>query len=790
MQINEVLKQLRSLNYTETEQFLVENMELAKKENDNNSLITLLNEMIGFCRDLCMHDKSKKYSMELLELIEKEKLQGTVAYATSLLNIANASRAYGELKESMEFYEQAYKTYENVLEPTDFLFASINNNMSLLYQEMSDFDSAAECLKKALKVIDAHPDRVIERAITLSNLAQSQLRAEKYEEARENIEASMAIFNDGRQGDFHYCAALNVYAELCFVEKEYGLAAMYYDQAIIEQEKHTGKNANGEILAANRDRAVQLARENNQEIPKMNTFVKGIDICRAYYEEYGRPMIHEKFEKYESRIVVGLVGEGSDCFGYDDEYSRDHDWGPGFCMWLDDATYDAIGDSLAAEYDRLPTEYMGYVRRITREAKNRTGVIRIRSFYEKITGIASGVPKTEAEWLSVSEENLAVATNGEIFRDDEGIFTSIRNELLSYFPEGVFRRKLAYELVRMAQTGQYNYTRSIKREDKVTAAMYLAEYMEHTLKVVYLLNKTYAPYKKWLLTGASKLEVLPVVTDILRAIADMDLYDENVAGSIEIIAKLILDELQKQKYVISLNSQDAYYLEPYGNDIFASIEYLSNSGESARTSREGRKDELVDTIVDLEWRAFDKVINEGGRANCQDDWTTFSIMRKSQYLTWSEEMLESYINDFEEATKAGWNLITEKYGRMEASTAPEKYAQIEDSLPKRDEKTRSIVEEIVKIQVGFMEELAEEYPHVAGSARSIHTYEDTPFNTSYETYLRGELLTYSQETLGLYGQYVVGYVQAGRNIAYDTMTNSAHLYGYNSLDELEDRMKN
>ena len=101
------------------------------------------------------------------------------------------------------------------------------------------------------------------------------------------------------------------------------------------------------------------------------------------------------------------------------------------------------------------------------------------------------------------------------------------------------------------------------------------------------------------------------------------------------------------------------------------------------------------------------------------------------------------------------------------------------------EKIKAIVEEIVKIQVGFMEELAEDYPNVAKNARSIHTYEDNPYNTSYETYLRGELLTYSEKTLALYGKYVVDYAQREKNLAKEIMNNTAILYGFKSIDELE-----
>ena len=200
------------------------------------------------------------------------------------------------------------------------------------------------------------------------------------------------------------------------------------------------------------------------------------------------------------------------------------------------------------------------------------------------------------------------------------------------------------------------------------------------------------------------------------------------------------------------------------------------------------KEEYVEKIVALAWKQFDKVENEGGRADCQDDWNTFSIMRKSQYLTWNEELLASYYQDLVEAEEKGWNLIMEKYARMMKSTAPEKYAALEKDLPVRSKERIAIQEEIIKLQVGWMEAFAEKYPKMAGNARSIHTGEDTPYNTSYETYLRGELGTYSEETLVLYGRFVVALQQTGKNLAYEIMSNTARLYGYESVEDAEGRL--
>ncbi len=200
------------------------------------------------------------------------------------------------------------------------------------------------------------------------------------------------------------------------------------------------------------------------------------------------------------------------------------------------------------------------------------------------------------------------------------------------------------------------------------------------------------------------------------------------------------------------------------------------------------KEELVEAIVKLEWDAFDKVENRGGRAECQDNWNTFSLMRKSQYLAWPKELLESFYEDFVEANQKGWNLITEKYGRMMESTVPEEYEAIKEQLPPCPSQKRAIINQIAEIQVQWMEDFAKDYPHMAMNARSIRSAEDTPSNTSYETYLKGELMTYSDRTLSLYGRWIVDLNQKDENLARIIMTNTALLYGYASLQAAEEAL--
>ncbi|MDR1605277.1 MAG: DUF4037 domain-containing protein [Gracilibacteraceae bacterium] len=231
----------------------------------------------------------------------------------------------------------------------------------------------------------------------------------------------------------------------------------------------------------------------------------GMELARGYYEEYGRPMIALQFPRYAARIACGLAGEGSECFGFDDQWSRDHDFGPGFCLWLSDEDEAAVGDALRAAYDRLPGEYRGYRKRnIRTQGDQRLSALPTSQYYQRFIGL-NRAPRTLGEWLRLPESFLATATNGEVFVDDYGEFSSIRAQLLPCYPEDIRLKKIASRAARMGQSGQYNYARARRRGEDVAAGLALAEFSRAACSITYLLHRRYMPFAKWAHRGLRDL---------------------------------------------------------------------------------------------------------------------------------------------------------------------------------------------------------------------------------------------------------------------------------------------
>lgn len=194
---------------------------------------------------------------------------------------------------------------------------------------------------------------------------------------------------------------------------------------------------------------------------------------------------------------------------------------------------------------------------------------------------------------------------------------------------------------------------------------------------------------------------------------------------------------------------------------------------------------LIEEITDLEWDMFSSVENQGGKASCQSRPVTFNIMRSSQLKTWSAEILMSYRNDLLEAKQAGRNLCTEKYGYMMESTVPKEYEKIKPFLPVTDEKTMELIREIVAINLDWEKTVDEQYPNLRANGRPLYREQDTPVFTSVETYLTGELKTYSPATIRLLYDYTLACRDQGRNLAKDNLEIIVLSYGYASLEEAE-----
>jgi len=777
MDINNILQEYDSLfgklTLPQIENFLYEHINEAVKEQDNASIIILLNEMIGLCRDTSQKEKALSYSASLKNLLDKMNQQGTPNYATSMQNIANAYRAFGLFDEAQEAFELIENTYRQYLDKKDILWATLYNNWGLLCQETNAFHKASELQKRALDIIRDTPDADIKIAITMTNLANSLFAISTEDslyEGNNYLDQALKIFIDDREHDFHYGAAVVAKGDYFATSLEWSKATQYYRKGLVEILIHTGKTDGFYRVLEKYNRSQEMLTKTDV----LDKWESNLSRCKDFYKKYGIEMIHKNFPEYEARIAVGMVGEGSDCFGFDDKISTDHDYDVGFCMWLTDDDYSAIGDKLQESYENLISDAT------SQRFMSRRGVFKTSEFYKK------------SDRESCEEFLLAQLVNGEVFRDDLGEFSKKRKALLLYYPKNIWRSKLANLLHDYAQYAQSNYARMMVRKDAISASLCVSKAIETAMDIVYILNKTYAPYYKWKRKGIEQFgrewqEILWICDEIALLSNQAEAWEGVEYSSpvlnkrdkcvilLELLARTLLEKMKELGFV---TGEDPF-LERY-------IPQILNTQKGEETNMNvDKKKELIEEIVKHEWKQFDKVKNEGGRADCQDDYKTFSIMRKSQYLTWNQDLLQSYLNDLIEAEEKGWNLITEKYARMLKSTAPDKYVELEKDLPIRSDDRSAIAEEIIRIQVLWMEEFAKEYPYVANNARVIHTAEDTPFNTSYETYLRGELGTYSEQTFLLYGRFIASLLQEGKNLAFETMSNTAQLYGYESLEDIK-----
>lgn len=361
--------------------------------------------------------------------------------------------------------------------------------------------------------------------------------AARLDEAMRHARQSLDIYRTaGQEHAGHYASALAGYAQVCLAAGHADEAVRRYRQALAVIEENYGRdNDYYRITAANLVQAQEKAAESELSgviatpgtatpdtaassgtVPPGNTptrTISGLKLARAYWNEYGKPLIAERYSEYRGRIAAGLVGHGSECYGFDDELSHDHDFGPGFCLWLTDEDYAAIGERLQADYESLPDTFMGFGPKSqtarAQGAGRRVGVFRIGDFFESITGYRQAPPADRPhEWLILDEPTLAAATNGEVFADPLGAFSKTCQGF-KLMPEDVRLSLISRRLGMIAQAGQYNLPRMLQRGDGAAAWCAINEFAEAVASLVFLINTPvsagYMPYYKWRFAALRRL---------------------------------------------------------------------------------------------------------------------------------------------------------------------------------------------------------------------------------------------------------------------------------------------
>lgn len=549
MDVNEIQRQLDQFynqnQLDEAHQFLLQQVQIAMSKEDDLLVLMLLSELIGYYRVTAQFQQGNMIANQALKILQLRGLENTIHGATTYINIATLYRVQGKYQEALSLYKKTEKIYLELLNEYDERYCAFYNNLSLLYQEMGDYQNALDNEHKALYIISQLENCEIETAITYTNLSQMYFTLNDVSKGKEYLMKGIHLFEEYGPTDPHYFAAQSSLAQMYYLEGNYDQAIALYDDVLEGIESVFGKNKDYQTVLLNKQKVEEM-----QKKP-----MKGLDICQKYYERYGRKMIEEKFSTYQKYMAIGLFGFGSDCLGYDDDISHDHDFGPGFCIWVPQEIYDEIGQALQDEYEKLPKEFMGYQRVESNHGQGRVGVFVVEDFFEQFL---CKIPSSLEEWLYCDENALLACTNGRIFDDYYGKVTKIR-EYLSYYPEDIRIKKIVRAIAKMAQSGQYNYARCMRRHDEVAAGLALYEFIDQTLSVIYLLNKKYKPYYKWSYYGLKDCQVLGDVGILLQELATLPRQNEHWNHETSYInlndAKVVLIEKICQKIIMELHKQ-------------------------------------------------------------------------------------------------------------------------------------------------------------------------------------------------------------------------------------------
>ena len=552
--------------------------------SESDEYIKALNELGGTLKYVGYYDEAENNLKKSLEIIKKKYGDNNLAYATSLLNLTEVYRFAQKFNLLEENYKKIVKIYQDNSADNSFSYAGLCNNFGLYYQNIGDMKSAYDLHLKSLDILKNYDSEeyLLEYAVTLSNLFNPCYQLGMKERAVEYLYKAIEIF-EKNVGTEHplYSASLNNMAIYYYNERELNKAIEFFKRAAEISKKTMGVDSDnyknilsnidfikGELAKSGDNiKAQDTKKDSINNVINSSDFenIKGLELSKRYFYDIVLPEFEKSLKDILPLCAFGLVGEGSECYGYDDELSQDHDFGPSVCIWLRKDDYLKYKDKINEILKTLPKTYLGFQELKESEwGNNRRGLLNIDDFYFKFIGSANP-PQTINNWQKIPETALATVTNGEVFIDNLGEFTKIREQLLNYYPEAIRQNKIATRLMNISQHGLYNYVRCLRRNDLVAANQCLYLFVDEVIHLVFLLNRRYKIFYKWANRALLDLKILG--NEIHKLLQDM-VFAQNKIPYVRKICKVLADELRNQ----NLTDCESEFLGDLGVDIQKNID--------------------------------------------------------------------------------------------------------------------------------------------------------------------------------------------------------------------------
>ena len=260
-------------------------------------------------------------------------------------------------------------------------------------------------------------------------------------------------------------------------------------------------------------------------------FIPGLKLSEHLYEQSVQPLLAEHFPGLT--YSAARLDRGSEVLGLDTAMSMDHGWGPKLTLFLDESDLNAysrvlnefFANNLPFEIEGFPTHFGAphidggkMTHRDAYPIHHRVTFTTVERFFSATLGVEPDQPLTPAVWLTFPQQRLLTLRSGRIYHDGLGRLEAARARF-HWYPHDLWRYLLANQWHRIDQDMPF-VGRTGSVNDELGSQLLGARLITDLMNLAFLMEKQYAPYRKWFGTAFQNLALSAKLAPCFQAVWD------------------------------------------------------------------------------------------------------------------------------------------------------------------------------------------------------------------------------------------------------------------------------